>query len=78
MKFEKFLNNQTGRVVASVLLGFGLATLFRQVCKGKSCIMKKAIPMREVENQVFKYNKKCYKYNSSPVKCKSKNILEFA
>jgi len=78
MKFEKFLNNKTGRVVASVLLGFGLATLFRQVCKGKCCIVKKAIPIKEIENQVYKYNNKCYKYNSVPVKCNSKNTIEFA
>ena len=75
MKFEKFLNNRTGKVVASILLGIGLATLFRQSCKGKNCIIKKAAPTKEIDNQIYKYNNKCYKYSSTPVKCNSQKIL---
>ena len=76
MKFEKFMNDKTGRVLTSILLGIGLATLFRQICKGKSCIIKKAIPIKEINNNIYKYNNKCYKYSSTHVKCSSnKNIL---
>ena len=75
MKFEKFLNNKTGRIVASILLGFGLATLFRQACKGNKCIITKAAPMKEINGQIYKYNNKCYKYSSTPIKCNTKNVL---
>jgi len=75
MKFDKFLNNKTGKIVASVLLGIGLATLFRQACKGKKCIVTKAVPMKEINDQIYKYDNKCYKYSSSPIKCNSKKVL---
>ena len=75
MKLEKFVNNRTGKVIASILLGIGLATLFREACKGKNCIIKKAIPISEINNQIFKYNNKCYKYSSTPVKCSTKRVL---
>ena len=65
MKLEKFTNNKTGKVVVSILLGIGLATLFRECCKGSNCIIKKAIPIKEINNQIYKYNNKCYKYSSN-------------
>ena len=75
MKFEKFVNNKTGKIVGSILLGFGLATLFRQACKGKKCIITKAVPMNEINDQIYKYDNKCYKYSSTPVKCNKQNVL---
>ena len=75
MKFDKFLNNKTGKIVASVLLGIGLATLFRQACKGKKCIIIKAAPMKEINEQIYKYDNKCYKYSSKHIKCNTKNVL---
>ena len=33
IQFGKFLHTQTGKIVMSILLGFGLASLFRTVCK---------------------------------------------
>ena len=75
MKFDKFINNKTGKIIASILLGIGLATLFRKACKGKNCIIKKAVPMKEINGQIYKYNNKCYKYSSTPVKCNKQNVL---
>jgi hypothetical protein len=75
MKFEKFVNNKTGKIVGSILLGFGLATLFRQACKGKKCIITKSVPMKEINDQIYKFNDKCYKYSSTPVNCEAQNVL---
>ncbi len=33
MHLEKFVHTDTGKIIMSVLLGFGLASLFRKVCK---------------------------------------------
>jgi len=53
----------------SALLGFGLATLFRTVCKGKNCIIFKAPPMDEIEDKIYKHQDKCYKFNPVTTKC---------
>ena len=37
MYLSKFVSSDTGKYVMSILLGLGLSTLFRSVCKGKQC-----------------------------------------
>ena len=38
MNFKRLLSTEMGRFFISVLLGLGLATLFRQVCTGDKCL----------------------------------------
>ena len=58
MYIQKFLNSDTGRYLMSILLGLGLATLFREVCKGEHCVRYIATPISEIQDKVFKYNEK--------------------
>ena len=59
----------------SILLGLGLATLFRAVCSGKDCRVIAAPPIEEIENQVYRFNNKCYNIEKSAVKCNSKKTI---
>lgn len=75
----KFIHTETGKYVMSLLLGFGLATFFRTICKGRNCILFNAPPLEEIENKIYKYDNKCYKYVANSTKCdKTKKIIEFA
>jgi hypothetical protein len=77
--FGKFVHSQTGKYVMSLLLGFGLASLFRNVCKDKNCIIFHAPALEEIKNKIYKYNDKCYKYNFEQNKCDlNKKIIDFA
>jgi len=79
MNLSKFVNSDTGKYMMSILLGLGLSTLFRSVCKGKSCKVVKAPPLDEIDNQIYKFDGKCYNMERSAVKCnKNKQIFEFA
>jgi hypothetical protein len=69
MHLDKLLHTQSGRYLMSILLGFGLATLFRETCKGKNCIVFKAPPLDEVEGNIFEFNNKCYTYDYKAEKC---------
>lgn len=69
MYISKFLHSQSGRYLMSLILGLGLATLFRTVCKGKNCLLLKAPEGSEINGQVFRYQEKCYKYNPKQTKC---------
>jgi hypothetical protein len=76
MYLDKFVHNSTGRVVMSILLGMGLATLFRSVCIGKRCQVLASPPMTEIDNQTYKFDGKCYKMEKHAVKCdKTKTIV---
>jgi hypothetical protein len=53
----------------SILLGFGLASLFRTVCKDKDCLIFKAPPLDKFKDKIYKNGEKCYKYNPVATKC---------
>ena len=38
MNFKRLINTSLGKIIISIMLGLGLATLFRKVCKDKNCI----------------------------------------
>lgn len=69
MHLSKFVHTSTGRYVMSILLGLGLATLFRTICKDKNCVIFNAPPLDEIDNKIYKHDGKCYTYKSSQVKC---------
>ena len=71
MHLEKFVHTETGKIIMSVLLGFGLASLFRSVCKEKQCLKFHAPPLEKIEDKIYKSDEKCVKYKEVPTKCSS-------
>lgn len=67
--FGKFLHTERGKMIMSILLGFGLASLFRTVCKGKKCLTFRAPPLDEFKDKIYKNNGKCVKYSPLATKC---------
>lgn len=79
INFGKFVHTQTGKYVMSILLGLGLASLFRNVCKDKNCMIFHAPPLEEIKNKIYKFDNKCYKYEPIQTKCNNnKKIVDFA
>jgi hypothetical protein len=74
---KKFLYSTNGKILISIILGIGLASLFRKVCSKRNCIVFEAPSLEELKDQVYKYNDKCVKINSSAIKCddKKKTVL---
>jgi hypothetical protein len=74
----RFLHTHNGKIIMSILLGFGLASLFRAVCKDKDCIIFHAAPLEKIKDKIYKYDNKCYKYTTKSASCdKSKKIIGF-
>lgn len=63
------LKNRNARIIFSIIWGLGLSAIFRKSCKGRNCIVLKAPPPKEVQNNVYKFNNKCYKYTPRNVNC---------
>ena len=55
----KFVHTQTGRMIMSILLGFGLASLFRTICKDQNCIIFHAPPLDQIKDKIYKNGNKC-------------------
>lgn len=74
MHLEKLVNTTTGKYIASILIGLGIATLLKKQCK--DCITYIAPPLEEIINNLFKFNSKCFKFTSEAVTCdKNPNTL---
>jgi len=79
MYLDKFVHSKTGKIIMSILLGIGLATFFRSVCKGSQCRIISAPPMKEIDGQTYKFNDKCYKFEKKAISCeKTKNTVNIA
>ena len=75
MKFDlkQIVNSTRGKYVFSLLLGLGLATLFRKACSSRNCLVFKAPSLEHVKNKIFGYNDKCYKYDEKSTTCNNEN-----
>ena len=79
MHLEKFVGSNTGKYMMSILLGLGLATIFRAACQGKKCKTIVAPPLSEIEDKIYRFDDKCYKIQKSATKCdKKKQTINFA
>ena len=79
MYLDKFVHSNTGKIIMSIILGIGLATFFRAVCKGKHCRVIRAPPSEELDDQTYKFNGKCYKLEKNVVNCeRNKNTVKIA
>lgn len=65
----RFVHTETGKIIMSILLGFGLASLFRKVCKDQNCLAFHAPPLDNFKDKIYKTNGKCVKYIPTPSKC---------
>ena len=79
MKFnfsiESLIKSSKGKIIFSILLGFGIATLFRKACKERNCMVFKFPPLSNINNKIFKQNNKCIKYTSENVKCNNEKVI---
>lgn len=75
MNLMELVQSQFGRYVISIMLGLGLATIFRKSCKDKRCLFFVPPEVDSLKEDTYEYDHKCYKYEAVPVKCDSKKIL---
>lgn len=73
------LNTPLGQFLISVIMGLGLATMFRRVCDSKNCILFNGPVISEIDGKIYKYDEYCYKYELNAVKCnRAKKIVRLS
>lgn len=70
----KFLKSKQGKILMSIIWGFGLSALFRKVCSDRKCIVYKAPNPGEIMSKVYGHGGKCYKYMPETSECSGKTI----
>ena len=79
MHLDRILNTEIGRNIVSIILGLGIASLFRKVCTEKNCLHFQGPIMEDIEGKIFKQEDKCFTYSTEHVACDdSKEIIDIA
>jgi hypothetical protein len=69
---KNMMKDRMGSVIISLILGLGLAALFRRACTGGSCIVVKAPKREDLQKYYYKVDDNCFKYTPYVVECDSK------
>ncbi len=72
MELKRFFNTETGKIIMSILLGLGLATMFRKTCEGEECLVFKAPSLEDIDEKKYKYGNKCFEYKMNSIICDNK------
>ena len=79
MEIKYFLSSENGKIIISILLGLGFATLFRKNCEGRNCFDFRSPSLDEIKNKNYKYGNKCFNYELDSVICDNKKkTVDFA
>ena len=71
-KLLKILNSDGGKIMISILLGIGLASLFRKACEGRDCMIFKAPPAKDIKGETYEIDNKCYNFREKNAQCGKK------
>lgn len=67
---DRLESSKGARIFVSIILGLGLASLFRLTCKGGQCLVVRGPDPSEVEGKVYRTeDDACYKYSRSQAMC---------
>jgi hypothetical protein len=69
MALTDMLDTREGQIIVSIVLGLGLAAMFKRVCKSGRCVVIKGPPVKETDEYFYKIRNDCYKYTPYVVPC---------
>ena len=72
VNIKELLNSNTGSIIISIVLGLGIAALFKKSCEGGKCIVFQA--PKDISNKIYKQDSKCIKFTPETTKCNAKPI----
>jgi len=79
MHFDRILHSKLGKILMSIILGLGLATLFKKTCNGRNCYSFIGPNFSDIKHKQYKFNDECYTFKEEAVSCdKNKKILRFS
>jgi hypothetical protein len=78
LNLSKYIQTPAGKIVISALLGIGLASIFRDVCNERNCMIQIGPSKAELED-TYRWDGRCYKLKGEAVSCMpDKKILNFS
>ena len=73
-RMGRLFKSSTGKIILSIIIGLGLASLFRRTCDDSNCVIYRALNYEDdVKDKTFRHDDKCYQYKIQPISCSKSN-----
>ena len=66
-----FMKTNQGRVMTSIILALGLASILRMSFLNANMVIINGPPVEQTEGKIFNFDNKCYSYKTVMTSCKS-------
>lgn len=66
------IHTKFGKYLVSVILGIGLASIFRRSCLDSNCLSFKGPHHLDIVKHAYGYNENCYKFKEYPISCNTR------
>lgn len=71
-KLLKLFHSEKGKIILSIIIGIGIASLFRKACSDrKQCIVFKGPNLVDLHKNIYRHGNKCYSFKEKSTKCGS-------
>lgn len=65
-----FMQTKHGKVIVSIVLALGLASLLRLSFQSANMVIINGPPVEKTEGKIFSFDNKCYSYKTVMTSCK--------
>ena len=66
---QHVFDNRLISIIISLIWGFGLALLFRKICKNDECLIVKVPPLFNQSDNIINDHNRCYRLEKYTVTC---------
>ena len=71
MRLIESMKTPAGKILVSIILALGLASLLRMSFKNANMIIINGPPVEQTEGKLFSFDNKCYSYKTVSTSCKN-------
>jgi hypothetical protein len=69
MNYWLMMEDPLFATIVSFLIGFGIAAMFRPMCRGADCVVLHGPPVKDVIDKVYQMGEKCVEFTTEIVDC---------
>ena len=70
---NRLMKTHIGKTIISIILGIGLASLFKKACNDRNCLVFKSPALADIKDQVFQTGDKCVTFQERNIQCNTKS-----
>lgn len=66
---SKLMYTKSGQIMFAIVLGIGMAGIFKKTCEGKTCMVVYGPDVDEVKRTKYRVGEKCFRFKPKQAEC---------